>query len=213
VNKTAGTHIHISARAENGTMIGPRQMAALHEIFCYAEDFLYSLAAAGWDEHRASPDAHGGYCKPVPKLPSGEKATGWRVHGLMSRDRYFGLNFQRLLGAATNCSCGAARFGEWEACECGAFDSATVEWRLFNASTKPETLHAWLLLAHSLTALSMTHEVGTLTANPYGASDAEARRAVQSWIERTAPLTDDEVHVIRQAARRSPGLGKPRRVR
>jgi hypothetical protein len=211
VNKSAGTHIHVSATAEDGTRIGPVQMAALHEIFCYAEDFLYSMAAAGWDDHRTSPGSHHGYCKPVPKIPSGQKATGFRVNGLMSRDRYFGLNFQRLIGAANNCSCGAARFGEWAECECGAFDQATVEWRLFNASTKPETLHAWLILAHALTALAFSHTVGTLPANEYGSSDLEGRMAVQTWIETNAPLTDDELQVIRAATRNAPGLGKPRK--
>jgi len=210
VNKSAGTHIHVSATAEDGTRIGPVQMAALHEIFCYAEDFLYSMAAAGWDDHRTRP-GQGGYCKPVPKIPSGQKTTGFRVNGLMSRDRYFGLNFQRLIGAAQNCSCGAARFGEWDACECGAFDSATVEWRLFNASTKPETLHAWLILAHALTALAFSHTVGTLPVNEYGSSDLEGRMAVQTWIETNAPLTDDELQVIRAATRNAPGLGKPRK--
>src|SRR5580765_6986167 len=39
VGKAAGTHIHVSATAEDGTRLGPSQMAALHEIFCYAEDF------------------------------------------------------------------------------------------------------------------------------------------------------------------------------
>lgn len=211
VGKAAGIHIHISATAEDGTRISPTGMAALHEIFCYAEDFLYSVAAAGWDAHRASPYSDGGYCKPIPKLGSGEKGSAFRVNALMSRDRYFGLNFQRLLAAATTCSCGAARFGEWENCECGAFDRATVEWRLFNASTKPETLHAWLLLAHALTAMANSHVVGTLPANGYGSSSQEERLAVQTWIEQNAPLTDDEVQVIRKAARRSPGLGKPRR--
>ena len=210
VNKTAGTHIHISATAENGLRVGPVEMAALHEIFAYSEDFLYSLAAAGWDSHRASPGG-GGYCKPIPKLSPGQKGTAFRIHALMSRDRYFGLNFQRLLEAANSCSCGAARFGEWGACECGSFDSATVEWRLFNASTKPETLHAWLILAHSLTAMSFGHPVGTLAANEYGTQDTEGRKAVQTWIEANAPLTDDEVQVIRAAAAKSPGLGRRRR--
>jgi hypothetical protein len=210
VNKSAGTHIHISALAEDGTGIGPVEMAALHEIFCYAEDFLYSVAAAGWDAHRSRPGS-GGYCKPVPKIPSGQKATGFRVNGLMARDRYFGLNFQRLIGCASNCSCGAARFGEWGACECGAFDAATVEWRLFNASTKPETLHAWLILAHSLTAAAFGHTVGSLPVNEYGTSDLEGRMAVQRWIEANAPMTDDEILVVREAVRRSPGLGRPGR--
>jgi hypothetical protein len=210
VNKSAGTHIHISATAENGLRLGPVQMAALHEIFAYCEDFLYSLAAAGWDAHRATPGG-GGYCKPIPKLSEGQKATGFRVQALMRGDRYFGLNFQRLLDAAGNCSCGAARFGEWQECECGSFDSATVEWRLFNASTKPETLHAWLILSHALTAMAFSHTVGSLPANGYGTQDTEGRKAVQTWIEQNAPLTDDEVQVIRSAAAKAPGLGKPRR--
>ena len=206
VGKAAGTHIHISATAEDGTRIGPSQMAALHEIFSYAEDFLYSIAAAGWDTHRSPVGRNGGYCMPIPKLADGERRSGFAVHRLMAANRYFGLNFQRLLNAASNCSCGAARFGEWDACECGTFDGATVEWRLFNASTKPETLHAWLILSHALTALAMTHPVGTLPTNGYGLTDANSRKAVQQWIEQNAPLTDDEVQVIRNAVRRSPRM-------
>ena len=213
VNKSAGTHVHVSATAEDGSRIGPSEMAALHEIFSYAEDFLYSIAAAGWDSHRSPIGGHGTYCKPVPKLASGERGTAFRVNTLMRGDRYFGLNFQRLLAAATNCSCGAARFGEWSACECGAFDSATVEWRLFNASTKPETMHAWLILSHALTALAMTHRVGTLPVNGYGQSSLTSRKEVQSWIEQNAPLTDDEIQVIRGAVARSKRMKREDRSR
>jgi hypothetical protein len=148
-----------------------------------------------------------GYCKPVPKLPSGQRGTGFRISALMRSDRYFGLNFERLLAGASNCSCGAGRFGEWAACECGAFDGATVEWRLFNASTKPETLHAWLILSNALTAVAMTHRVGTLPTNAYGAAGSlDSRREVQRWIESNAPMSDDEIQVVRKAVTRSPRM-------
>jgi hypothetical protein len=57
----------------------------------------------------------------------------------------------------------------------------------------------------------MTHPPGTLPVNAYGSGDETSRRQVQTWIEQNAPLTDDEIIVIREAAKRSPGLGKPRR--
>lgn len=202
VDKSAGTHIHISATAENGLRLGPVQMTALHELFCYAEDAIYGIAAAGWDAHRQSVTG-GGYCRPVPKI---DQANAWRINRAMRRERYFGLNFGRLLSAAASCSCGAAQFGAWEDCECGVFDSATVEWRVFNASTKPQTLHAWLLLAHAMTAHAFKHEIGTLPVNAYGTTDAEHRWEVLEHLLQPGlmPLTDSEAEVIRTAAENSP---------
>ena len=63
----AGIHVHVSARATDGTMFGPRDVAALYELWCYAEDMLYSLSASGWNRHRQPSDNYSGYCKPVPK--------------------------------------------------------------------------------------------------------------------------------------------------
>jgi hypothetical protein len=200
VGKAAGIHIHISATAEDGTRISPVGMTALHELFCYAEDAIYGIAAAGWDAHRQSPSG-GGYCRPVPKI---DQANAWRINRAMRSDRYFGLNFGRLLASATRCSCGAAQFGAWEDCECGVFDAATVEWRVFNASTKPETIHAWLLLAHAMTAYAERHPVGTLPVNEYGSTDAEHRWEVLDHLMSLLPLTAEEVEVIYAAARRSP---------
>ena len=108
----------------------------------------------------------------MPKL---NNASALQVNRVMSRDRYFGLNFGRLLQAANRCSCGAATFGCWDECECGVFDSATVEWRVFNASTKPETIHAWLLLSAAMTAHAMVHPIGTLPIHAYGTGTAETR--------------------------------------
>jgi hypothetical protein len=200
----AGIHVHISARAENGETIGPRDMAALYELWSYAEDMLYSFSAAGWQRHRQPADRHGGYCKPVPKVSG--KVGARKVWQVMRQDRYFGLNFQRLYNAVSRCSCGAATMGDWEACDCGAFDGATVEWRVFNSSTLPRTIHAWLLMAHAMTAYAAQHELGTLPVNEYGSTSREEKREVLNHLLDILPLTEGEKDVILEAADRSPGL-------
>src|SRR4030095_454614 len=129
---------HVSVRDVDGGSLSTRDVAALYEVWCYAEDMLYSLSAAGWNRHRQTPEREGsGYCKAVPKVQgAGTPTKGWRA---MRGDRYFGLNFQRLYNAVSNCSCGAATVGDWESCDCGAMNRATIEWRVFNASTPPPT--------------------------------------------------------------------------
>jgi len=201
---SAGIHVHISARAENGETMTSRDSAALYELWSYAEDMLYSLSAAGWSRHRQPADAYGGYCKPVPKVEGvAGAAKVWRV---MRQDRYFGLNFQRLYNSVSRCSCGAATMGDWPACDCGAFDGATVEWRVFNSSTLPRTIHAWLLFAHAMTAYSAQHELGTLPVNALGSTSREEKREVLNHLLDILPLTEGEKDVILEAADRSPGL-------
>lgn len=202
VGKEAGTHIHIDVTDVNGKRIGPVEMTALHELFCYAEDAIYGIAAAGWDNgHRQSPTGRGGFCQPVPKI---DQANAWRINRAMRSERYFGLNFGRLLSSAANCHCGAAQFGAWEDCECGVFDTATVEWRVFNASTKPETLHAWLLLSHAMTAHAFRHPIGTLPVNAYGVGTPAERWEVLGYLLEVLPLTEAEAQVIHEAACNSP---------
>jgi len=125
---------------------------------------------------------------------------------VMNADRYFGLNFQRLFSAVSSCSCGAARMGDWNGCECGAFDGATVEWRVFNSSTLPRTIHAWLLFSHAVTAYADRHTLGTLAPNPYGSQTKSEKREVLNNLLAMLPLTRGEKAIIREAADRSPGL-------
>jgi len=200
----AGIHVHVSARAENGETLSPRDLTALYELWSYAEDMLYAFSAAGWNRHRQPADAYAGYCKPVPKATG--TATPREVWRLMRSDRYYGLNFQRIFGAASRCTCGAAGMGDWQSCDCGAFDKATVEWRVFNSSTLPRTIHAWLLMAHAMTAHAVRHELGTLPVNPYGTQTPSEKRDVLDHLLAILPLTDGERAVIREAADRSPGL-------
>ena len=201
----AGVHVHISARSVDGsTTLGPHQVANLYEIWCYAEDMLYAFSAAGWDRHRQPADHYGGYCKPVPKALNASPREVWR---LMRSDRYYGLNFQRLFEAVGRCSCGAATMGDWNACDCGAFDRATVEWRVFNASTRPETIHAWIVMAHAITAYAERHEFGTLQANPMGSTTPAEKREVLEHLLTVLPLTDGERELIRDTADRARRAG------
>ena len=198
----AGIHVHIAAKAANGDTLGPEGVAALYELWCYAEDMLYAFSAAGWNRHR-QPNDHGGYCKPVPKALNASPREVWR---LMRSDRYYGLNFQRLFGAVANCSCGAATMGDWGSCDCGAFDKATVEWRVFNASTRPQTIHAWIVMAHAMTAYAAQHTLRTLPSNPMGSQTPAEKREVLHRLLEVLPLTEGERDLIRDTADRSPGL-------
>src|SRR5262249_18294802 len=146
-----------------------------YELWCYAEDMLYSLSASGWTRHRQPNDAYNGYCKPVPKEQGASSRTVWN---LMRSDRYYGLNFQRLYEALHRCSCGAVTIGDWASSDCGALDRATIEWRVFNSSTLPRTIHAWLLMAHAMTAYAADHGTSGLPHNPYGTQTADEKRAV-----------------------------------
>jgi hypothetical protein len=201
----AGIHVHVSVRDVNGGSLSTRDVAALYEVWCYAEDMLYSLSAAGWNRHRQPPEREGsGYCKAVPKVQG--SATPTKVWRAMRADRYFGLNFQRLYNAVSNCSCGAATVGDWESCDCGAMDRATIEWRVFNASTLPRTIHAWIVMAQAITAYSKLHELGTLAQNEYGSQTASEKREVLNHLLDVLPLTEAEKDLIEEAADRSPGL-------
>ena len=96
--------------------------------------------------------------------------------------------------------------GDWESCDCGAMDGATIEWRVFNASTLPRTIHAWIVLAHAITAYSKLHELGTLDPNEYGSQSPTEKREVLNHLLDILPLSDGERELIEDAADRSPGL-------
>lgn len=202
-NRQAGMHIHISALPIAGNpeaVFGPRQMAALYEIWSFAEDVIFKLGAAGWESHRGT-----SYTNPMPKFTEG--VTPGRIVQNVGGNRYYSLNFTRLLTAAQQCRCGACAVGDWAECNCGSLQGGTIEWRVFNASTKPETIHGWLILAHSLTAKAFDHQLGTLPEpNGYGDSPTDRHPWVFSWILNECPLTDVEKMVLIGLAKRSPEL-------
>jgi hypothetical protein len=172
---------------------------------------IYGLAAAGWSSGHRHSQGNNDYAKPIPKL-SGTKSP-FRVSRVMG-SKYYGINFERLLENVRLCRCGAVAFGSWSECECGVFDRATVEWRVFNTSTMPETIHAWLLFVNAVMALAFEHTAGTLPDNPFEPSGAmnptrlRTRWSVLEWFLREGSFTPEERDVIRAAAVRSPLLGE-----
>lgn len=197
-NTSAGTHFHLAVTTEgNPRIFGPAQIAALYEIFSHCEDVIFRMAAAGWSEHRGD-----GYTRRMDRM----EATPGKVIKHVSESRYFSLNFTRLLDAARGCRCGAVHMGDWQECTCGCLAGGTVEWRVFNATTKPSTMHAWLLLAHAITAKAFDHEIGTLVPQPYYSSSADHHESTVEWIIDNCPLTVSERLEIASLAARSPGL-------
>lgn len=198
--RNAGTHIHISAISqEDGSVFGPGEMAKLYEINSFCEDVLYALGSAGWASHRGTQ-----YTIPMPSF--GKEVTAGKVSKNALRDRHFSLNFVRLLNAAQQCRCGACPVGDWQECECGVLGAGTVEWRVFNATTKPETMHGWLLLAHALTAKAFDHSLGSLDPNQYTMTDHSRHAWILGWILRECPFTDTERMIVLSLAKRAPGL-------
>lgn len=199
----AGTHIHIGAIDENGeNVFGPAQMASLYEIFSFTEEVLFQLATAGWQYHR---DQGGEFARALTKydkVSAGKIARSFTHHD----HRYFSLNFLRLLDAARHCVCGACISGDWQDCECGTLKNGTVEWRVFNATTKPETLHAWVLLSHGLTAAAFDHQLGTLEPNAWQQTDEKRHPWIFGWILQNCPFLDEERQIIVNCARRVPTL-------
>lgn len=204
-SRNAGLHIHIGVIAfeQNGRAIqervfGPGQMAALYEIFTFCEDVLFRLAAAGWKDHRGT--------RFTIIHPKQEKMSPGVLMKLANRERHYSLNFARLLNAVRECQCGACVVGDWQECECGALNKGTVEWRIFNATTKPETMHAWLLLAHAITAKAFDYQLGELHPNGYQETDQERHAWILGWILNECPFLPEEREIVLSLAKRSPGL-------
>lgn len=201
-SRNAGVHIHISATSVRGDpreVFGPAQMANLYEIFSFCEDVLFRLAAAGWASHRGLD-----YTQVIPK--DGSDMSAGKLAKYAMRERHYSLNFQRLLNAARDCGCGACQVGDWAECECGQLQRGTVEWRIFNATTKPETMHGWLLLAHAITAKAFDYRLGDLQPNTFGSTEPERQAWILGWILNECPLTLGEKGVILSLAKRSPGF-------
>lgn len=189
----AGVHIHVSCRDMDGEMFTPRAMAALYEMFEWASPLLYPLSSLGWGSHRGE-----GYCRKPDKiadLSPGKVAQRLTASG----ERYLGLNYQRLLDAVNRCRCGACSCGDWNACTCGVLNDATIEWRLFNSTTSPKTLHTYLIVALSMTAHAMRYELGSLSANPN-------LDEIAGWMVNELPLTYSERSLLREQIGHAPGL-------
>lgn len=207
IGSQAGVHVHISAVDVRGEKVfGPAQMASLWEIFSFGEDVIYRLGAAGWPTHRGTE-----YTRILPKMnrPDLGGFTAGKISKEAQQHRYFSINFRRLLDAVAGCSCGACMVGDWNDCDCGALNRGTIEWRVFNASTDPATLHSWVLLAHGVTAAAFDHPLGTLPPNEFGNTARELHPWIFGWLLWNCPFRNEERQLLFDTARRAPGLYLP----
>lgn len=202
----AGTHIHLSALDTHRKAFGPAQIASLYEIFSFGEDVIFRLGAAGWPDHRGTQ-----YTRLMPKLNKEDRQgiTASKVVKQAGEDRHFSLNFRRLLDAVHRCRCGSCVVGDWDSCECNALEQGTIEWRVFNATTDPEILHSWLLLAHGITGAAFGHTLGTLEPHDYNQTDPELHPWIFGWLLWNCPFDDSERQLLFNTARKSPGLNLP----
>lgn len=203
--RRAGTHMHLSVRSQalHTGHLGPRDVASLVGIFGHVEGVIYRLAACGWPSHRGEGDGYY-YSRCLPEGMGRKTATKARRH---LHGHYHGLTFDRLWQSLQRCSCSACSVGEWDECNCGAMEGATVEWRVFNSSTKPETLHAWAILAHALTARAMQGDWSELPENPASPVQLPLRNEKQQVdFILESPMHPTEREILRAALDRSPGI-------
>lgn len=189
-----GHHVHVSGADEEGRLLSPNSLRRLYAIIGHIEPVLYRLAEGGMGRHRGER-----YAQKVPKL-EGTRTTAIAINHAFTRDRYFSINLSPYLAAVQNCRCGALTFGKWRGCTCGTINNGgTVEFRLWNGVTRPDTIHAFLILSTAIIELSVHGRglfslpetewaSGTMTGGNTTAGERDAYR----WLVDTLPLSDLE---------------------
>lgn len=212
VSLSTGTHIHVSAVAENGERLSPASLVTLQAGFAHIEDLLFSLASVGWSRHRC--EGGDGYARIVPKLDNKNPVTLWRA---MGGDRYYGLNISQYIYAMQGCRCGAYIMGDWTHCTCSD-NRAAIEWRLWNGSLNPRKIRTFIAISHGLTEWSHRHPEPSASRIPareyHGRNDITVSRlqAQLEWLlDRPGVWTRVDRSDIRWLASQIPGFNPTRR--
>jgi hypothetical protein len=213
---TNGGHKHIDAH--NFTYSDAWRLVT---IWNYLEDPIFRLAGAGssyghrsLDPRSARPNHGGGYSNPVAKGPWGtQSAFGLSIQ---QQDRHCGLNFQNYLQAKNNCACGDMLYGDGSACTCN-LGKATIEWRVWNSTSHPRIMHAWIAFMQATHAYAQQEkkmaraEEDRFPAMPWdrrkfktlSASELDAWRERIEWVHRNLPLLPEERDSIVYALKQS----------
>lgn len=138
----AGLHIHVGAEH-----ISIAQAYRLGHLWNFVENAVFRLSAAKWGHHRIHEQGTS-FCQPLPK---GFKNRLEFSRTINRAGRYAALSFQNYLsGHMSNCSCGAVQFDSWDVCECESLGKCTFEFRVFNATSNPLKLKAYIGLVQAL---------------------------------------------------------------
>lgn len=194
VSTKCGVHIHVDMQGTSMSTV-----ESLYHLFKYLEDVLYGIASANWELHRMDA-ASNRYANPIPKGGKGARQIGQ----LLTRDRYYGMNLSPYLEAMRECGCGAHEWGTWEECTC-RLTKPTVEFRLFNTTTNPRKMLAFVALCQSLVAAAQTYtfteeEFPTMAKDAHldhrhAATQAERKKRVEFILTRL-PLSPKEREAI-----------------
>ena len=218
-NANCAGHIHVDAHNytySDGWRLG--------SIFGYLEDPIFRLAGAGSPyghrsldrrhQERAANHQEGGWTKPLVKGPFGTQGTwGLRIEQL---GRGHALNFKPFFDARNYCQCGDYRYQAGDKCRCN-LGKATIEWRVFNSTSNPRILHAWIAFIQAVHAyaqqptamteaeekkypeLSWDRKPWTSLSEPFH----DKQRERLEWIFSNLPLTPGErdslVYALKQS--------------
>ena len=196
IGYAAGLHVHIDMSREKFATV-----RALYLVFNHLEDCLYRLASAGYGEHR---DSYTGSDYSPP--PRKGLRTAVEIHRHFRGGRG-GLNLSNYLESVLQCSCGAAMLGAWDECTC-YLQQQTVEFRLWNATTRPRKVHAYCALSHALVEWAHSNpgaKIERLSERPYAPNNPNPAqlRASLSFILSKLPLSASEKVSVLWTARRS----------
>lgn len=211
IDRKSGFHVHVGA---NGLSID--DTVRLVMLSRGVEDPLMRLASAFWGMHRS--ETGNAYGDPIPHHPLTDSKRRFLAIQAGSR---CAVNIKPYFSAMQDhCSCGASRFGEWEACECGtALLKPTIEFRLFCGTANLRKMRAYLALSLGLVSLAQREGLKFPDPMPYqgktGVLDESIHDASYErlrWLMVNLPLTDEEredlLYVARNCSLNDIGLNK-----
>lgn len=200
LTNACGFHIHIDARG-----LSSRNLASLLNLWNHAEDVIYRLASARWNNHRD--EVTGSDYSPPPPKPD---ATTSHARALRSmRNGRYGLNLSPILSAAGMCNCGAFAFEDWASCTCTNLPQPTVEFRVFNATANPRKIRAYVVLAVSMVEHARTHRITppAYPPNPWRGTSLLSENATVRplrYLLNNLPLTardrEDLIYLVRHSS-------------
>lgn len=206
VSFTCGYHVHVSGTDREGRVLTPNAIRRLYAIIGHVEPVLFRLAEGGVGRYRG-----GSHSKPIPKLPNGQPRTAMAIRNHWHDDRYLSVNISPFLDAIQRCNCGAMTWNGWQGCTCGQVNQGgTIEFRVWNGVTRPDTIHAFLALSDGIVDLSVRGrrmfdlpETPIMPASMRGGTLSRQESEAYKWLLDQLRLSDTEHAQIQALAART----------
>lgn len=147
-DQSAGIHVHIEAKHEDGRPLSAREIAAVVRFTYKFEDAIYRIASSGWERIRGAART---YAKPIPEATAqaimkvktlDELQNVWDGQALggtrARRQAQYGVNARRSLDRYTGTNLRAF------------FNKGTIEFRYFNSSVNPVRVQTYIALCMAI---------------------------------------------------------------